>query len=79
MTVVRRVLSDTFTDAKPSFVKDDDLDGFSKMMIKGRAGFINYNGQNIGIVGEVHPKVLNEFGLEMPASVAEIYLDRLGL
>ena len=79
VTVVRRVLSDTFTDAKPSFVKDDDLDGFSKMMIKGRAGFINYNGQNIGIVGEVHPKVLNEFGLEMPASVAEIYLDRLGL
>jgi phenylalanyl-tRNA synthetase beta chain len=45
--------------------------------IDGRVGSINVNRQKVGIIGEVHPKVLNNFELENPTSAFEIDLNLL--
>ena len=77
--VLRKVVSDTFGDSGLVVEEGGDAEGFSRMMIKGRAGTLKYNGMTVGVVGEVHPKTLNEFGIETPVSVAELYLDKFGL
>jgi phenylalanyl-tRNA synthetase beta chain len=45
--------------------------------IKGRSGNIIINGINVGILGEVSPQVLANFGLEMPIALLEIDLDEV--
>lgn len=45
--------------------------------IEGRAGEIVVNDESIGLIGEVHPKVLENWKLENPASAFEISLDKL--
>jgi phenylalanyl-tRNA synthetase beta chain len=48
-----------------------------RSFIKGRTAEIFINGKNIGIMGEIHPQVLNNFELENPVAVFEIDLDCL--
>ncbi|MDJ0273957.1 MAG: phenylalanine--tRNA ligase subunit beta [Nitrososphaerota archaeon] len=48
-------------------------------MIPGRSVSLVYNGREIGLAGEVHPAVLESFGLEMPVAAMEIDLQALGL
>lgn len=43
--------------------------------IEGRAGSIMLNNRNEGIIGEIHPKVLAEYGIRMPVVALEITLD----
>src|SRR3989338_4936379 len=43
----------------------------------GRTAQIAYQGEHIGYCGEIHPKVLNNFGLENPAIGIEFNVDRL--
>jgi len=45
--------------------------------IDGRVGKIIINSEKAGIIGEVHPKVLENWKLENPAAAFEISLDRL--
>lgn len=45
--------------------------------INGRVGTIIFKDQKIGIIGEIHPKILRNFGLEMPVSVFEVSLTKL--
>ncbi|MBN2459401.1 phenylalanine--tRNA ligase subunit beta [Candidatus Woesearchaeota archaeon] len=45
--------------------------------IKGRAASIMVYGQNIGILGELHPEVLSNFGIEMPAVGLELNISEL--
>ena len=45
--------------------------------IPGRAAEIILNKRNIGIIGEVHPKVLNNFKLKVPVASIELDLDAL--
>jgi phenylalanyl-tRNA synthetase beta chain len=45
--------------------------------IEGRAAAINVKNKQIGIVGEVHPQVLNNFVLENPTSAFEVDLEAL--
>ncbi|MDA3835380.1 MAG: phenylalanine--tRNA ligase subunit beta [Spirochaetales bacterium] len=45
--------------------------------ISGRSGEIFVNDLRIGIFGEVHPAVLEEWGIQMPSAVCEIDLDLL--
>lgn len=45
--------------------------------IDGRAGTVMLNGEKIGIIGEIHPQVLNNFGLENPVACFEIDLEVL--
>ena len=43
--------------------------------IPGRAAAISVGGRRVGIIGEVHPRVLSNWGIEMPCAAAEIHLD----
>jgi phenylalanyl-tRNA synthetase beta chain len=45
--------------------------------IPGRTGEIWLKGQNIGIIGELHPEVLENFGLKYPTAVFEVNLSIL--
>jgi phenylalanyl-tRNA synthetase beta chain len=45
--------------------------------LPGRAAEIRVKGEKVGIMGEVHPQVLANWGIEMPCAVAEIALDPL--
>ncbi len=45
--------------------------------LQGRAAAIYIKGRKIGVVGEIHPEVLNNFELENPTSAFEIDLQRI--
>jgi len=45
--------------------------------IDGRAAEIIFDGESVGVVGEVHPKVLVEHDLELPVAAFEFRLDAL--
>jgi len=45
------------------------------MLIKGRSASINHNGKQVGFIGEVHPLVINNFGLKLPVAVFELSLE----
>ena len=40
--------------------------------IKGRAAEIDINGEILGVFGEIHPQILNNWNIEMPVSLGEI-------
>ena len=42
--------------------------------IPGRVGKIVVEGEAIGIIGEIHPAVLEKWGMEMPVVVFELFL-----
>lgn len=45
--------------------------------IEGRAGSIIINNAKAGVIGEIHPKVISSWNLEMPVSVLEFDFDVL--
>ena len=45
--------------------------------VPGRAASITVNSKPIGILGEVHPEVLTNFGLTYPVALAELTLQRV--
>jgi len=45
--------------------------------IPGRAGAVIYKGRRVGLVGEIHPAVLANWGIQMPCAGAELELDAL--
>jgi phenylalanyl-tRNA synthetase beta chain len=45
--------------------------------IPGRTAEIRVSGKPVGIMGEVHPRCLESWGIGMPCAAAEIYLDAL--
>ena len=45
--------------------------------ISGRSGVIIINKKEVGIIGEINPKVLENFGLEMPVAALELNLEEL--
>jgi phenylalanyl-tRNA synthetase beta chain len=48
-----------------------------KSFIEGRCGLIIGNGKEVGIFGEIHPKVLENWEIEMPVAAFEINLEDL--
>ncbi|MCD6589844.1 phenylalanine--tRNA ligase subunit beta [Candidatus Woesearchaeota archaeon] len=48
-----------------------------KRFINGRAARIILNGKDIGIIGELHPEIIEYYGLEMPISFIEIDLEKI--
>ncbi|MFQ6063986.1 MAG: phenylalanine--tRNA ligase subunit beta [Candidatus Bathyarchaeia archaeon] len=44
--------------------------------IPGRTAKVNFKNREIGIIGEIHPQVLNNFELKKPTSAFEINLER---
>jgi phenylalanyl-tRNA synthetase beta chain len=52
-------------------MKSKEHDSF----IEGRSAEIVSNGKSIGVVGEIHPQVLNNWGIEKPVAAFEIDID----
>jgi len=46
--------------------------------IEGRAADVEFEGKAVGVFGEIHPKVLEPWGLENPAAAFELELDLIG-
>ncbi|MDH7478374.1 MAG: phenylalanine--tRNA ligase subunit beta, partial [Candidatus Bathyarchaeota archaeon] len=45
--------------------------------IQGRVGAIIVNGKNVGVLGEIHPKVLEAWKLENPVAAFEINMETI--
>ena len=45
--------------------------------VDGRAAACKVNGKQIGVLGEVHPEVLTNYGLTFPVALAELILERV--
>ncbi len=45
--------------------------------IEGRVGEATVNGRNVGIIGEIHPKVLETWKFENPAAAFELNIDKI--
>ncbi len=46
-------------------------------MIRGRAAYVEANGSRVGVVGEIHPSLLEELDIKYPVAVAEVNLEAL--
>ena len=59
-------------------VKDYELEPLShESFLDGRAGTILCQGQSRGLIGELHPEVLENWGISVPISVCELDVDWL--
>lgn len=59
-------------------VKDYELEPLSHdSFLDGRAGTILSQGQPVGLIGELHPEVLENWGISVPISVFELDVDWL--
>jgi phenylalanyl-tRNA synthetase beta chain len=47
------------------------------VFIPGRAAAILFNGKPAGVFGELHPELLENWGVTMPGAAAEIDLETL--
>ncbi len=45
--------------------------------VEGRSGDVLFNGEKIGFIGEVHPKILKNWKIKMPVSLFEIDLKKI--
>jgi phenylalanyl-tRNA synthetase beta chain len=57
---------------KPEYAPVDN-----KAFVEGRAATFTVDGKPVGILGEVHPEVLSNFGLTYPVALAELTLQRV--
>jgi len=55
----------------------DVQESSDERFIPGRAAAIIYNGKQAGVFGELHPEVLENWGVTIPCTAAEIDLDEL--
>ncbi len=49
-----------------------------RSFIEGRCGAIESRGKTVGMVGEIHPKVLSNWAIKMPVSAFEITIEKEG-
>jgi len=61
-----------YLSLKPKLASAED-----PRFIPGRAAEIRVEGKPVGIMGEIHPRCLENWGIEMPCAAAEIWLDAL--
>ena len=45
--------------------------------LPGRAASISVGGRRVGVIGEIHPRVLEAWGIEMPCAAVELNLDAM--
>ncbi|MEM0349566.1 MAG: phenylalanine--tRNA ligase subunit beta [Candidatus Caldarchaeum sp.] len=71
---VKSVLDELFKllQLKPEYVPEA-----MGTFIEGRCAALTFDGTQVGVVGEVSPTVLENFGIEMPVAIFEIELDKL--
>ena len=61
-----------FTPSRPVITKNEE-DG----LVSGRCGSISLDSKNIGFIGEMHPTLLELFGITDPISLGEINISAL--
>lgn len=73
-TAIRQVLDALFTSIGAAFsVKENSYPGF----IDGRAAEIILDGKSIGLIGEIHPSVLQYWELTMPVVAFELNVEEM--
>ena len=73
-TEVKKILDYLFNALSLSYNLNDVKHG---SFIEGRTGEIICNGKKLGYIGEINPRVITNFNLEMPVSGFEINLNEL--
>ena len=58
-------------------IKYDVRETSHKSFIDGRVARVSINGKNVAYIGEIHPQVLVNWELEMPATAFELNLTEL--
>ena len=71
-TVIKGVF-DTFAELNGLDFDVRELGGVS-FLIEGRAAEIFYKNKSVGFIGEIHPQVLENFGLLVPVCVFELVI-----
>ncbi|MEM1556714.1 MAG: phenylalanine--tRNA ligase subunit beta [Candidatus Bathyarchaeia archaeon] len=71
---IKSVLDALFININLKYMLEETEHG---SFIEGRAGKIIVDGEEIGIIGEIHPKVLENWGLGNPAAALEIDIDKI--
>ena len=54
-----------------------NLEAADSRFIPGRAASVMYRGRPIGVFGELHPEVLENWGLTMPCTAGELDIEAL--
>ncbi|MBS7653490.1 phenylalanine--tRNA ligase subunit beta [Candidatus Bathyarchaeota archaeon] len=70
----KSVLDALFTNLELEYSLEETSHG---SFIDGRAGKIIVEGEKAGLIGEIHPQVLQNWNLENPAAAFEIELDKI--
>ncbi|MEM1514983.1 MAG: phenylalanine--tRNA ligase subunit beta [Thermoproteota archaeon] len=71
---IKSVLDTLFTNLGIKYVLEETEHG---SFIEGRVGKVIADGEEVGIIGEIHPQVLENWGLENPAAAMEINLSKI--
>ncbi|MEM1673653.1 MAG: phenylalanine--tRNA ligase subunit beta [Candidatus Bathyarchaeia archaeon] len=71
---IKSVLDALFMNLNLEYTLREDVHG---SFIEGRFGIIVVEGEEVGIIGEIHPQVLENWGLENPAAALEINLSSI--
>ena len=73
-TEIKQMLDALFSALAAKYkIKEEEHGSF----ISGRCGRIIVDDKEIGVIGEIHPQILNNWGLEMCCSGLEIYINEL--
>jgi len=73
-TKIRESLENMMSNIGKEFVVEPVEHG---SFLPGRVGRVMVDGTEFGIIGELHPKVLENWGIETPMAVAELEIERL--
>ncbi|MBU2612678.1 MAG: phenylalanine--tRNA ligase subunit beta [Nanoarchaeota archaeon] len=75
-TDLKQILDYLFYNLGLEFkVKEPEKD--SLPFVEGRAAEIIFEGEKIGVIGEIHPKILKNWKIKMPVSLLEINLEKI--
>ncbi|MDP3966240.1 MAG: hypothetical protein Q8Q04_01785, partial [archaeon] len=74
-TDLKQILDYLFSNLNLDFnIEEDDSD---LPFVEGRRGKIIFEGEKIGSIGEVHPKILKNWKIKVPVSLFEISLEKI--
>lgn len=71
-----QVLDNVFTNLGLKYEIKEEIKP-SLPFVEGRSGEIFVSGEKVGVIGEVHPKILKNWKIKMPVSLFEIHLEKI--
>ena len=73
-TEIKQILDFLFKSINLNYELEDSKSSYT---IEGRTGSILFNNKEIGIIGEIHPETLKNWGIKFPVSLIEISLEEI--